>query len=349
MATSGITSYGLQFDEILQDAIEQAGGEPTLGGEAYFTALRALNQLFIELQNRGVPLFSLERTTTVLTKYASEYTLASDTIDLLELTSRTPTRIAGGTATSSDGGTADNAFDGDLSTTCTQTAINGNISYAATGAVLIVSVGFNSYVTRTYNLVFEVSTDNITWTTYHTIGSVDAVAGQTYMHDVAIPLQRQYMRLRETGGAILDMDEVYFISANQDLQMQRISYDDYITIPNKQNAGRPTSYYVERNASNTKLVVWPVPDIDTYSVYYLRIRKLESATALAQDPDLSYRFLPLITSGLAYKMALRRNNVNKDMLSQIPLLKAEYDNQFMWAMEEDRERSPTIIVPRLRL
>lgn len=349
MTTSGITTYSLPVDELINDATEMIGGEPTLGNEAGYSSLRILNQLLIELQNRAVPLFSLERVTTNLAKNTAVTALASDTVDVLELTSRTPTRADGGVASSSAGGTADYAFDGDLSTSCTQTSADGNISYAFSGPTLIVTCGFISNTSTTYNLIFEVSDDGSTWETYYTVGSIAAVAGTYYTYDLATPAQWSYARLRETGGATLDMEEVYFFSSNQDLQMQRISYDTYITLPNKNQSGRPTQYYIERNTTGVNLIVWPVPSDSTYSVYYQRIRKLESVTALSQTIDMPYRFIPAIKAGLAYQLGMRRKDTSEQWQSRLQMVKAEYENQLQWALEEDKERVSTIIVPRMRL
>lgn len=61
MASSGTYSFSLPLDELIDQAIPLAGGEPT-GGQDIRFARRALDLLFIDVQNRGIRLHSLIQT-----------------------------------------------------------------------------------------------------------------------------------------------------------------------------------------------------------------------------------------------------------------------------------------------
>ena len=124
-------------------------------------------------------------------------------------------RPTSGTAATSNGGTAANAFDGNLATTCTQVATNGNISYTlASGAnKTITRVGIASFVTRTYDLIFEYADDNLTtWTTMVDAPSQSYTAGVAVYFNLTEPISARAFRVRETGGATLDLAEVFFES-----------------------------------------------------------------------------------------------------------------------------------------
>lgn len=124
-------------------------------------------------------------------------------------------RPSGGTPATSALGTAANAFDGNLATTCTQTSADGNISYdfGVDTTKTIVRVGIVSFVTRTYNLVFEYSDANATnWTTMVDPASQSYTAGVAVYFSLSTPITARAFRVRETGGAILDLAEVYFLS-----------------------------------------------------------------------------------------------------------------------------------------
>lgn len=87
MATSGTTSWNLDIAQVIQTAMDLAGGEPTLGEEAR-SARRLLNLLLTEWQNMGVALWKIDQQTQTVTEAQAEYTTPSDTIDILEMVVR---------------------------------------------------------------------------------------------------------------------------------------------------------------------------------------------------------------------------------------------------------------------
>jgi hypothetical protein len=120
-----------------------------------------------------------------------------------------------GTPATSALGTAANAFDGDPATDCTQTSANGNISYDFGVGVTkpITRVGIISAVTRTYDLIFEYSDANATtWTTAVDPASQSFTADQEYFFDLPDIVSARAWRVRETGGATLNLAEVFFLS-----------------------------------------------------------------------------------------------------------------------------------------
>ena len=98
MATSGTTSFDMDFAEIAEEAWERAGREMRSGYDLR-TARRSMNLLTIEWQNRGLNLWTIDSGTQTLTAGTSQYTLPADTIDLLDHVIRTN---AGNTTTQSD-------------------------------------------------------------------------------------------------------------------------------------------------------------------------------------------------------------------------------------------------------
>jgi hypothetical protein len=74
--------------ELFEEAFERAGLEMRTGYDLK-TIRRSLNILTLEWQNRGLNLFTVEAGTLSLTAGTAEYTLPSDTIDLIEHQLRT--------------------------------------------------------------------------------------------------------------------------------------------------------------------------------------------------------------------------------------------------------------------
>jgi hypothetical protein len=129
-----------------------------------------------------------------------------------------------------------------------------------------------------------------------------------------------------------------------DLEMNRITYQDYMKLPDKTQTGRPTQFSFLRGKDNVSMTVWPTPD-QTYTMNLFTMTRIQDVTASAiQTADLPFRFLPALVDGLAYKMSMRRPGVDP---SKISFLKQQYEETFAFALEEDRQRTSMFIKPRL--
>ena len=73
----------MDFTEIAEEAWERAGREMRSGYDLR-TARRSMNLLTIEWQNRGLNLWTIDQQTVSITSGTSQYTLAADTIDVLD-------------------------------------------------------------------------------------------------------------------------------------------------------------------------------------------------------------------------------------------------------------------------
>jgi hypothetical protein len=136
-------------------------------------------------------------------------------------------------------------------------------------------------------------------------------------------------------------------STQQDITISRISVSTYASIPNKQTQGRPIQLKVERLRDAPRVVIWPVPNQGTelnpyYLLVYWRLRRIEDAGSGIQTPDMNFRFLPALVSGLAYYIAQK----DPDLMPRLPMLQAEYERQYDLAGQEDREKAPIRFVPR---
>jgi hypothetical protein len=88
MATSGTYSFNLDLSDILEEAYERAGLELRSGYD-YRTARRSLDLMFLEWQNRGLNLWSVQEGTQTLTAGTGRYALTNDQLDVIEASLRT--------------------------------------------------------------------------------------------------------------------------------------------------------------------------------------------------------------------------------------------------------------------
>ena len=223
MSTSGTYNFSMDIDEVIQEAMEMIGGEPTLGLEPK-SARRSINLLLSDWQNRDIMLWTAETSTFTVSVSTTTYALASSSIDVLE--------------------------------------------------------------------------------------------------------------------AVVNRD-------NTDIQLERISMQEFLKIPNKKQTGRPTQYAVRHERDNPEIYLWPLPENSTDKVKVELIRYMQDVNKSAiQTPDISRRFLPCLTAGVAYYMSMKRPNVD---MNRISMIKTEYEERLARALTEDRERVSLLIKPKISI
>lgn len=124
---------------------------------------------------------------------------------------------------------------------------------------------------------------------------------------------------------------------NTDVYIERISREDYLNVPDKTSEARPAQFYVERTNA-PKVFFYPAAN-QTYTFVYYRIRRIQDAGAYPNTSDVNFRFLPCLTSGLAYQLSL------KFAPDRTPALKAIYEEDFLRAAMEDRDTASVQFVP----
>jgi len=137
-----------------------------------------------------------------------------------------------------------------------------------------------------------------------------------------------------------------------DITINRISIDTYSTIPNKNAQGRPIQVWINRQSgadypvdgvANPQINVWPAPDQSNYYTFvYWRLRRIQDAGNGVTTQDIPFRFLPCMVAGLAYHLSLKIPGA----LERSQMLKAEYEELWQQAADEDREKAPLRIAPR---
>jgi len=91
--------------------------------------------------------------------------------------------------------------------------------------------------------------------------------------------------------------------------------------------------------------IWPTPDAGggPYTFIYWRLRRIQdSGTNGEIIQDIPFRLLPCLVSGLAFYMAQKL----PDGQARLGFLKSEYEEQWLLASTEDREKAPSRFVPR---
>ena len=144
----------------------------------------------------------------------------------------------------------------------------------------------------------------------------------------------------------IDALQVIVNRDNTDLPLTRISYEEYLQIPQKSQTGRATQYSIKRDRDNPTLFIWPIPENSTDVLKVEKIRELEDINKSAgQNADVPKRFLPCLSAGLAFYMSIKRPGVDA---GKITFLKQNYEELLERALTEDSERASIFFKPKLR-
>jgi len=158
--------------------------------------------------------------------------------------------------------------------------------------------------------------------------------------------QRTVTVTKSTGQYQLDPDVIDVLAlsvrrSGTDYSVDRISRDEYLSIPTKTTEGRPTQFFLDRQIV-PNLKVWPLPDTSTDVLVYDCLTRIDDADTAIDTMAVPFRFYPCLTAGLAYYLALKRAP------ERVQMLKAVYEEEMRRAIDEDRDRASFQISPSLR-
>jgi hypothetical protein len=302
MTTTGSTAFDLDFTEIAEEAWERAGREMRSGYDLR-TARRSMNLMTIEWQNRGINMWTIDQGTITLTAGLNTYAMPTDTIDLLDHVIRTGQNTASTQA--------------DL--TITRISVS---TYATIPNKLQTARPIQVWVQR---LSGQEAPANATL-----VGNINSSTTNIVLSSTA--------SLPSAGFIRIDAEDIYYGWINPNNSLGGVFRGQNGTAAASHSTGA-TIY----NPNLPAITVWPTPDNSTtYQFVYWRMRRVQDAGNGIETADMNFRFLPCLTAGLAYYIAMKI----PELTERLPMLKAAYEEQFMLAAGEDREKAAVRFVPR---
>ena len=304
--TSGLTAFNLDLNELIEEAYERAGLEVRTGYE-FRTARRSLNMLTIEWANRGINLWTIEQGQIVMNTGQGVYALPNNTIDLLDQVIRTQASTS-------------NQIDINISriSESTYSTLPNKLAQGRPIQVWINRQTAQDYLSNSVVATAVLSTD-----TTITLNTTNGLPG--------------------TGFVTIDSETIYYanVSGNQLLNCYRGQYNGST---NTVAAGHAVGAAVTIS-NTTSINVWPTPNSpgDQYVFVYWRMRRLQDAGNGVNIQDIPFRLIPCLVAGLAYYVGSKRTDISPD---RIMMLKANYEEQWTLASQEDREKAPDRFVPR---
>lgn len=89
--------------------------------------------------------------------------------------------------------------------------------------------------------------------------------------------------------------------------------------------------------------IWNTPNAGGgYTLVYYRLRRIQDAGSGTKIEDIPFRLLPALTAGLAYHLSIKV----PEAMGRVDMLKAAYEEQWLTASTEDREKASLRLAPR---
>jgi len=135
---------------------------------------------------------------------------------------------------------------------------------------------------------------------------------------------------------------------NETIGYQNIVGNQIVNAWRGQNGTTAAAHLTSAGVFNNQLPcinVWPTPNDpgNQYTLVYYRMRRIQDAGTGIRTQDIPFRFIPCMVAGLAYYLSSKLLGVDP---GRMQMLKAEYEQQFQLAADEDRETASIRFVPR---
>ena len=264
--TTGTTDFNLDLNNLVEDAFERCGQELRTGYDLR-TARRSLNIMTAEWANRGINMWTIEPGQVTLNQGQIMYPLPVDTIDLLDMVTRT-----------GSGSTQQDININRISESTYLTIPNKN----ATGRPIQVWINRQSGQENPTDITLN-----------ETLTATDTSADDTITLSSTVGLaQFGFIKIGEETiqyGGISGSTITGCIRAvnNTSIAPHAIGARVYV-----QNL--PT------------INVWPAPDQSNfYQFVYYRLRRIQDAGNGVNIQDIPFRFIPCMVAGLAYYLSLK--------------------------------------------
>lgn len=143
-------------------------------------------------------------------------------------------------------------------------------------------------------------------------------------------------------GSVDILSMIFRNGQGTDMEISAISRKDYQDISNKDSAGQPVNYFVDKTTVPPTVKLWPVQSISGTSVVYNRIRQVQDSGAYTNTPDVTVLYMEALIAGIAAKLSEKYcDTALEDRLI------AKYQLAYDMARDQDRDRAQLVIKPRL--
>jgi len=277
MATTGMTAFNLDMNDLIEEAFERCGKELRTGYD-FRTARRSVNILTIEWANRGINLWTIEQCSIPLVTGQGVYPIPSDTIDILDQVIRTNNGVQ-------------------------STQVDINIS----------RISESTYSTLPNKLTqgrpIQVWINRQSGNTNPTTAVLSAAINAT---DTTITVTN-IDELASTGYIKVDSEIIYYAntSGNTLINVYR-GQNGTTAASHAVNAPISVPMLPTINVWPT-----PNAPGNQYTFVYWRMRRIQDAGTGISTTDIPFRFIPCMVAGLAYYLSQKLLDVDPNRVMML--------------------------------
>ena len=134
----------------------------------------------------------------------------------------------------------------------------------------------------------------------------------------------------------------YNTTSESDSSMTKIDRSTYSALANKLSKGTPNQFWVQRFIDKTTVTFYPTPNSTAASNYahIYFVKRIQDAGDYTNATDVPYRFVPCMSSGLAFYLSQK---YNPQLTQNLKLL---YEDELARALSEDGSPSSSYITPK---
>jgi len=266
MATSGSIDFSVSRDDIITEALELLGvlaeGESP-NSDQLASCGRTLNMMVKAWQAEGLNLFAVQRLYLFLETDKSKYTIYSS---------------------------GDN---------CTASFNQTSVSASASTGALSFDVDSITGISNGDHIGIEQANNTVQWTTVNGVPSGSTITiTDALVADVAIDAT-VYSYTTKANRPMKIMNQVLTDSSGRDIWIDKISRDEYVTLPDKSTNGKVNQIYFDPQISAADLYVWPQSDNELDYLTLWVQRTLEDFDASSDTPDFPQEWYLAIATNLA--------------------------------------------------
>ena len=346
--TTGQTTVNV--DQLISYAFRDAGKTAEEMTPEYVNAAKqALFYNLMDLSNMGVNLWLLENQLYGALTAQQQLVLPKTTIDVREANWVYIINSQAAEYLPTDNTTSPAAFEQNLNLVATSTLAKNYLGLQYAQAQPVFYVGWNGYNATggktTYNLIYEVSDDGVTWTKVQQFPETTLADREWVYFNIGITPNHLYYRLRNVSTtSTFSVRQIVFSTSQQVIPLARLNRDDYWNLPNKQFPSvRSLQYWFDRTIEPS-MYLWPVPNND-FQMFQLVVEKqMQDVGSLTNQIYVPDRWLPCVQAQLSHKLALQLPGVD---MGRVGYLENQANKLFMHASEEDRDKSPIYFQPNI--
>jgi hypothetical protein len=307
----------VSVDKIINHALRRCGlTTPQNEPEIILLAKDNLEYTLLDMNNKGVPIYLVQKVLQGFQPQKWIYNLPTDTYDIFNTNWRQFNQV---NAVASGG--VDPQFLTD-SNWHTWGYTTDQFTLLSSQPIYFDNFGLCFFEQQTVQLKLEVTLDFLTWTEVISYPLQTYTDGQWIWYDMDNPLYGVAMRVTTVTGATLSLRG--FVSGDPNSAYEqataKMNRDDFFSLPQKGIIGSPINYYFQKTIT-PQLQLWQSPPQSNcfnwlYVMYVLKapIAENMSLPASIQTPKW---YVDSIIWGLAAKMAWELPNVSPERVNML--------------------------------